>query len=521
MGESGGSSVEPAPGAPGRTDLVSYLGDFLQIPEPKFFLIVGNIGSGKSTLLRTLAPKLGGPKLFLAFLPGPPAPASGGYAGAEAPSVSMLLIEPGRGSPDGTPAARGPVSSSSLAFSPQDRGGNARGAEPLTEAVARLVERGSGSIIVDSWDRGSDSYFRSQAEGSGDIVKFNAPPSALAELQSSILSTPVRFLLSVTPDLGAPLLSMADAVVNLREEDHTGGRLRVATVTKIRGPTHPMTDHLYTLDGGRFSSLPSLPPGFRPPVGAADPDPDAQPQSAWPGSTEFARALGRLRFGGVTALTLAPDCPDTVPLVIAAPIAIHALRTGGRVVWVTPPSIRPSQIVGILKRFVPEDWMRERLRFLAASGDDQTLGDLRSVILPMLRDMRSDTELRTASAPGVRALFPEVYRFYQERGEATSSIMIGSFEGLRAVAAAAGVTIDTTTVPVILGSYARLPKFHLFGYCDRGDPVVAHLRPGVDTLCEIEMVHGRPVLYGLRPTTPPYLLDWPDPDGRYRLVTVA
>jgi hypothetical protein len=504
-----------------RPDLVSSLAEFLATPDPKFFLIVGKIGSGKSTLLRALIPSLSDPKLFLAYQSiGPPDP-SRRSPGAASPPVSMLLIEPARERPDDAPRTHSPVGPSSLAFSPQqDADEPSATAGPLVDAVARLVEAGGGSIVADSWDRGTETHFRSQAGPHGDATTLRAPAGALTEMQSAILSTPIRLLLAATPELGEPLLSMADAVVTLREEARGAGRLRIATVAKIRGHHQPPPDHLYTLAEGRFYSLPALPLGFRPPTAPPDPDPEPEADSAWPGSSEFAGALGRLRYGGLTAITLSPDCPDTIPHALVAPVALHALRTGGRVVWIPAPSIRPSQVVQALRTILPDDTIRERLRILAASGDDPSMGDLRTVILPLTRGTPGDPPGSTGSAPGVRALFPEVHRFFRDREEGTAVIMVGSFEGLRAAAAAAGVAIDATTIPVVLGTYAKLPRFHLFGYCDRTDPVVPHLRPGVDSLAELDIVHGRPVLLGIRPTTTPFLVDWPDPGGPFRLVPV-
>jgi energy-coupling factor transporter ATP-binding protein EcfA2 len=505
---------------PSAAQLLDTIGGFLAIRGPKFLLIVGKVGAGKSTLLRALVPGVAGRKMFLAYhSPSAPDLAAAG-AGGPIPSVRMLLVLPGRGAPEKTSGARDPGGSSSLAFSPQGSGGEAGETAPLDDATAQLIEGGAGSIVVDSWDRESDAYFRSQAETPDDVTVFRAPVTALVEMQSAIISNPVHLLLAVTPELAQPLLSMADGVVALHDEERPGGRLRVATVAKIRGPHQPLPDHLYTLEGGRFHAVPSLPTGFRPPIGPSDDDPEPGTASGWPGSAAFAGAFGRLRFGGLTGITLASECPDTVPHALAGPLAVHTLRAGGRVVWIPAPTIRPSQIVEYFRQHVPDDGIRDRLRILTASGDESSLGELRTVVLPLSREAPTETVPTSAIAPGVRMLFPELYRFYRERTEDTSAVLLGSFEGFRASAAAAGVTVDPATMPLVLGAYARLPKFHIFGYCDRSDPVVPHLRPGADTLVEIEMVHGRPVLFGLRPQTPPYLLDWPDASGRYALVPV-
>jgi hypothetical protein len=504
----------------GAFNLVSFLGQFLESPGPKFFMIVGPVGSGKSTLLRSLIPGLSGPKLFLAYqIPAGSSP-SAQARGETPPPVPLLLVEPRRDSSDRSPP-RDPTSSSILAFNPQAPGEDSAPLAPVAEAMGRLAAAGNGVVVVDSWDRGSDLFFRAQANATEDVQTLSAPAAAVAQMQSTLVSTPVHVLLGITPELGLPLLSLADAVVSLHEEVHTEGRLRVATVTKIRGAQPPLADYLYTLQGGRFRALPGFSSSFRPPVAPADPDSDPSAHSLWPGSASWAQAFGRLRPGGLTAVTLSSECPATIPHAIAAPIAIHTLRYGGRVVWVPAPSIRPSQIVSLLSQFVPADAMHARLRILSASGHDPALGEMDTVIFPLDREDPVVPGPKPPGTSGVRPLFERVHQFFRDPAESPASVLIGSFEGLRAVASAVGLAIDASTIPVVLGGYTRLPNFHLFSSCDRADPVVAHLRPGVDTLAEIDMVHGRPVLFGIRPRTTPFLLDWSDPTGRYSLVPVA
>jgi hypothetical protein len=507
------AKIEPGP-VP--AEVVSFLASLLGGRQPGFVMILGTVGSGKSTLLRAVVPRLTGARAFLTYQTGPP---TGGATGSE-PTISMLLLRPSSPSREGDTATGSTDVASMLAFGPQSRAQPSAATSPLTEATARLLDAGGGCFVVDSWDRQSATFLRAQAAQPEEVVSFTASLTALAELQTTLVSSPVSLLLTVTPELGAPLLSIADTVVTLQSEEQPHGRVRVAVLVKSRGLQPGQTSFLYTLDGGKFRSFGSLPTGFRPTGAPADPDPEPGASTLWPGSAAFAGAFGRLRPGGVTGITHPDDFPVSLLQALVAPVALHTLQRAGRVVWIPAPSVHPVQVIELLRRLVPDDWLRERFRILSASGPDPTLGDLRIVLLPLGRDPNAEPEPRGPSPPGVRPLFPGIMRFYREARTEAPNVLVASFEGLRAVAATANLTIDERTMPVIVANYGRLPHFHLIGHCAREDPVVAHLRPGVDTLCDIDMVHGRPVLFGVRPRTVPYVMDWPEPSRQFELIPV-
>jgi hypothetical protein len=512
-----GAKVRSGPSTGVPTELIAYLRNFLGAAEPRFLLILGRVGSGKSTLLRSLVPEIPGPKLFVAYQPvaGPGTP--GPDPSATAPPVPMLLVDPQLETASGAASA------------PDDPGRPTAGAlrseggiaGPLAEAVARLSGHATRAVIVDSWDRSSEAYFRSFAKSPAAVRTFATPTSDLVAMQSTILSTPIHLILVMTPESAGPLLTIADAVVELTDERQPQGVVRVSSVPKVRGVGASPPTTLYTLDGASFRSLPALPVGFRPPLVPAEPDPDPKVDSGWPGSVAFAQAFGRLRYGGMTAITLSADCPDTIPFALTLPVVAHALQRGGRVVWIPAPEARPSRVVGLLREIVPDDWLRERLRILSASGSDSALGEMGRIILPLTREVGEGRDLRAASAPGVGPLFPGAYRFLRDHPSSTPAVYVVSLEGLRAAASAAGQTLDASTLPAVAGYYTRIPQYHLFSYGAANDPAAPLLMPMIDILLRLEMVHGRPVVFGVRPKTDPLLLDWGAGDGRYLLRPAA
>jgi hypothetical protein len=496
-------------------DLLGYLTEYLSGAEPKFFMIMGPVGSGKSTLLRSLVPRLSGPKLYLAYHTATPATAGGGGQEGTPSMFQMLLVDPQREVADPARPYREEQGSPLLAFGPSGPGSSSTVPPSLTESLRLLGEAGSGTIVVDSWDRGSEAFFREQVHGTGYVESILAPASAMISMRTAIPSSPLRFILAVGPETGTALLSMADAVAELREEGHEENRLRVLDILKVRGTPPPVRQHLYTLERGHFRSLPGLPSNFRPPFGPPDEDPDPHADSGWPGSIAFEHAFGRLRFGGFTAVTLSEDCSETIPRALTIPIAIHVLLQEGRVVVIPAPSVRPAQVISVMSGYLPAEKIRERVRVLSPGGNDPNLGDFRSIMVPLHPRGHADPR---PDASGL--LFPELFEFLQNRPESTPAVILVSLEGLRAAASAIGVPVRDSMLPVEVGIYSRIPRSHIFGYGSVANPAIPHVRSSVDTLLQLEMIHGRPVIFGVRPRTAPFLLDWPHADGRYSLVPV-
>ena len=496
--------------------ILPHLVKFLGEPPPLTLLITGASGTGKSILLRTLLPQLTGPRAYVAYR-AEAGGSAGGHASPDArPALSLLLVDPGAPRhEEPSPASGEPTPPQPLApAAPPD----AEALPPvLAEAISRLATEGGGCLVVDSWDPTSEQEFRSQAAGPESIHELSAPAALLRE---KLRRLPLRVILVASSATDPGLVSGADGTVELGWEEVEGFRLRVVSIPKLRSTPPPESRYLYSLEGGSFYCPPQFPPGFRPPIGPPHPDPAPQEDSLFPGSQPFADAFGRLRFHGLTGLEVPPRFPSLVADVFLYPLVAHAMAIGGRVVWIPSPSSNPHQIASQLSRFLPPDFLRERLRVVSPQAADAAMGDLRSVALPARRAPSEGEPTSKASASPSGPIFPEAFRFLQGTLEGRPSLYVIYLDGLHALATIAGIPLTVETFPLIMGGYARLPRFHGIGFGRADDPLTQAVLAGVDTHIRLIEKCGRSVLLGMRPRTSPFILDWTDEGGRYGLVPI-
>lgn len=499
----------------GESDMVGWIADYLSRTGPRFVVLSGPVGAGKSSLLRALFSRLTGEAVFLLYQQ----PMATGPDGRSRPQVggatTLLLADPHHVA---DPSASRPDAPMLAGMAAEEGSEGYSIPSAFSQAIERMARGGGGCMVLDSWDRDSERFVRGLVPGPKGLTTFGLPSTEFGTLQSAILALKNNVVLAVIPELASSLQSLADVVVELREDVREGARVRLISVPKSRGSGIESRDHLYTLDGGRFQSIADLAVGFVPPSAAPDPDPEPTDGAVWPGSSAFAAAFGRFKYGALTALTLSPGASDPLATAIAQPLIAHALISGGRVVWMPAPSVRPSKVIALVREHVPDDWVRERLRIISASGDDPGLGDFGGVVLPLRREFVEGGDVRAATSPGVGPVFPDAHKFLRLARDSSPAVYVMSMEGLKACATAAGITLNAATLPVVLASYTRLSRFHGFGYGQSDDPLAVALLPMMATTLHLQMICGRPVLHGERPRTSAFVMDWSGPDGRYALL---
>ena len=512
----GKDARSPSKGAssrPGEFDLLEHLEEFLRRGPPLTFLIKGESGTGKSTFLRTLISRVKGPRMFLVYRTSQ-SPQEGPPPGAATPEISPLLVFDPYASVAEPAEDASTTVDQSMAGSLAVHQASAPSTDPLSAALDRFVGRGPGIVVLDVWDPKWDQVLRALTKGGGAVTEV---AGAIPSLRTQLRQLATRAVMSVPPEGDAAFLSMADGVVELGREEFEGFALRVISILKLGDLPTPEPRYLYSLHNGVFSCPSQLPAGFRPPLGPPDADPDPTEGTLFPGSREFAEAFGRFRYHGLTGFEVPPRFSYRLSEVFLIPLVAHTLNSGGRVAWIPSATSGTAQLCSQLRPFVPPDFLRERLRVLSLGVGDSSVGEYRSVVLPIRREAGGPAA-STEGQPGIGPLFSEAFDFLRGTAEGKASLYVVSLDGLEALAVVADVPLDASTFPFVVGTYARLPGFHGVGFGRSDDPLAKVLLSSVETHIRVEERHGRTLVLGVRPRTNPFLLDWSDPSGKYALL---
>ena len=501
MPDGSGSATRPA--VP-EIDLVGQLAAFVTSPAPRVLLIRGAPGSGRSTLVRAVVQRLPGPILYVAYRAG-----VGTGASLE---ITLTILDPTR-TPEGAAGAERSPPTVPLSFAPTGSTPSETFPPPLKEAIDRLVASGGGWVVADTWDRAAEEAFRAIASPAATVSRMTSPMTFLRE---SLGRLPLPSIVVIGEDPDPQVDAISDGVVVLRSEPIGDAQVRVLSIAAMRGAAKPDTHFLYSLGGGKFYTPTAHRPGFVGPAGPAEPEPNVESGTVWPGSAAYAAAFGRLRHHALTLLELDRSTSFDLADVLLVPMVVSVVRAGGRVVWVPPGLASPAKVGASLARFLPEEAISQGVRVLSGSPHDSA-GQLRTIGIgpgrgrdPGAPDSRSEDP----SAPA----FPAAYQFLRDRRGDGPALFLLSVEGLNSLAKVAGTTYDPATFPLVISTYARLRGFHGVGYGGGESPLVKEMVPAVDVHVRIHQRYGRALLVGVRPPTPAYLLDWTDSSGRYSLV---
>jgi hypothetical protein len=499
---------------PTGADPIAHLITFLSGPNPQLLLVKGAPGAGKSTLLARLAAELQGPRIFIAYRADPATRGEGGTGANEEPTISLMLVDP-------------EATASSKPEPPGGHGGAMWGpaSEALTReedvvptailgAIERMTAQGGGYIFADSWSRSTERTFLAYGPRTRGPDVMSVTIRGFRERLGNIrVHTVVAMVGVIDPELE----SLADGIVDLGWEEQEGCRLRVLSLPKLRWESMGGTRFLYSLTAKGFYCPARLPAGFQFPIGPSSPDPEASEGSQWPGSAAFAAAFGRFRDNSLTGIELSPSLPHRLMDVIAIPAAAHVLLSGGRVLWIPSPQTAPMAICQDLLTHLPRETIRNQLRILSANPLDPRLGELADAVLPIRAEAPHTSEAPVAPGSAVMAAFPEGYSFLRDGAPGAPSLCVLSFQGLQALASVSGVNYRMAVFPLIIASYVGLPRFHGLGFGRSDDPMTAALIPSLETHIKMQQRFGRTILYGVRPESQPYMLDWPTVDGQYTL----
>jgi KaiC/GvpD/RAD55 family RecA-like ATPase len=365
-------------------------------------------------------------------------------------------------------------------------------------------------IVFDSWDAVIDQYFER------GLRPRETLPSRM-EIERKVLARMTRGSILLVLVLERDTPSVLDYHVNgivetfrLTEE----GRLeRWLSMPKLRGVSISTDMYPFTLAHGKFAAITPTVPGERyrlePPV--PDPHPDAS--GVWPGSTDYAAAFGRLRFGELTLLQLDSAVPREIPRILLGPMLIQTLNAGGGALLIPPPSIDPEDAFLSIRDFVPSEVLNGQLRVLTAVQPSTETDELSNVFVPVHRIGWAKT--------GPAVPVPEDPAFLQRAKSSKSpNLIVAYLSGLQALADAAGVVLAPGALVGIDAAVFPRSKVHVAVVGRSGDPRLESLSPITENHVRIRCPHGRVFLNGHRPYLAPLVLSQELSPEPYRLTAV-
>jgi hypothetical protein len=246
---------------------------------------------------------------------------------------------------------------------------------------------------------------------------------------------------------------------------------------------------------------------------APAPDPAPERPGIWPGSTDYASALGRLQDGELTLFELDSAVPREVPRVLLAPMLVQVLRSGGRALLIAPPSIDPEDAYLSIAEHVPADVLNQRLRVLAAMTPKSAPADLPDVFVPVHR-------IRWTGSGSVVPVPEDPAFLHQAQESERPNLIVAYLSGLQALADTAGVSFSAGVLAGLNAAIFPRGMAHVVAVGRSGDPHMDVLLPVMETHLRLRAPHGRTFLNGDRPYLAPMVLSQELGTEPYRLTPV-
>jgi hypothetical protein len=374
-----------------------------------------------------------------------------------------------------------------------------------------LADQGTPTLMVfDSWDAVIDQYFERVPESD------ESGPSR-ARVERLLLERMARGNIALVLVLERDTPSILDYHVNGIIETYRHfeeGRLeRWLSLPKLRGIPISTDTYPFTLAQGRFSAITAMQPGdhywLHPPA----PDPNPEAPGLWPGSTDFAESLGRLRFGALTLFELESAVPREVSRVLLGPVVLHALQLGGRVLILPPPSLDAEDAFASLREHLAPKVLREQLRVLSSVPLSAEVTELPEVFVPFQRVNWSKT--------GLPVPLPEDPDFLKgAQNSKGPNLILAYMSGLEALTEAAGVTLIRGALSGLARTVFPHNPVHVVAVGRTGDPMFYGVAALAEVHARVRAPHGRIIVNGHRPYLAPMVLSQEPGPEPYRLTTV-
>jgi KaiC/GvpD/RAD55 family RecA-like ATPase len=491
--------------------LPSELSSFLLRPTPQALVVRGPPGTGKTTFALALLQSFRGKRLYV----------SGRLGREELAKDFPWLIGPADGvtvvdctrSPDRLEDTLRAIEEARQVRPSQDGAPDldSTGLPPqVVEAWNRAIPQLPTMIVLDSWDSIVEQQLDRRPSGA---ASGTARSPVERSLLARIISGPVFAVLVVEDREAGQLEYLVNGVVTLERQSSRDRLERWLILDKLRGvrissPTYP-----FTLEGGRFQCASRLDSRQELRLGRADPDPEPErnPGTLWPGSTEYAAHFGRAHLGRLTLIETERDVPDYAVRLLTSSFLTSVLANGGKTFHLLPPRAYPNDIwkmcSGMLSR---EEFLRlVRVEGTGPLGQDE---EIAGAVIEFPQGLPGASEPRT----------PEALRFLQENPDPRiPNLTVLWSSGLKALNAQTPGAYTPENLPGIVQAYLHRARIHTLFIGRDDDPLTDSLAPMAEARVHMMARSGRVFVWGGDPPSPYMVLAEGDDLTPYRLLVVV
>ncbi|MCI4324139.1 MAG: hypothetical protein L3K03_09065 [Thermoplasmata archaeon] len=486
---------------------------FLRLPPPQSLIIRGPPGSGKTMLSLSLMESFVGRRIYVSLRSSRQSLLDQIPWLGSIPPGEFELINTGP-AVDHIQAHASVAHDSGAVLPDRDRDPELEDLLWLPEAVQsawRLSNPAQPTLIIfDSWDAIIDEYFE---RGLRPGETLPSRDEIERRLLARMIRAKITLVLVLERDSPSALDYQVNGIIETSRKLEEGRLERWVSLPKLRGVPIETDTYPFSLAHGKFAAITPVGPGlryrFNPPV----PDPQSDHPSLWPGSSDFARHIGRLRFGELTLLEQGPGVPREVSRVLVAPMLIQVLRAGGEALLVAPPSIDPEDAYISLRHHLPTEVLNDRLRVLTSIPPNPAGHAFPDVFVPANRIEWTKT--------GPAFPVPEGPSFLKRaQSSEHPNLIVIYLSGLQSLADAAGIVPSPGILAGLDAAVFPQSRVHIVVIGRTGDPQLEALGSVVETHIRIRGPHGRVFLNGQRPYLSPLVLSQELGSEPYRLTPV-
>jgi GvpD gas vesicle protein len=365
-------------------------------------------------------------------------------------------------------------------------------------------------VVIDSWDALVERYIGSSAPKAG----FPDRGEIERILLDQMVRAPIFLVLVVERTELSQLDYLVNGVLETVSEVRNGRPERWLMLRKLRGTRVDTPLYPFSLEGARFQCISPVGPTMAGRIVRPEVEPESVPGYLWPGSSDFAKAFGRLPVGRLTLVERDLSVPIEALVLLLRPMAGHVARAGGRVVQILPPTLGPEGVLETYRQVLTPAEIKDRVRFQLSAPPTERHEEVQELLLPAPRIEPSGDEPRGS----------EAVRFLRERTSSDApTLSIVWISALRAFGGEQGVAFSPSTLPGLAMSYLSGGNSHTVFVGPDDDPMTSSLRTMAATRLHLRSTAGRVFVFGEQPVTPTFVLAEADPtsDRPYRLVRIV